>query len=112
MKIRGSTLRFTIPMILLFYTGVMVIIQLGIPNTQDLTEEVIGPPNDPGLDGILGQKWILHIQNEAPNLKPLQDHGKLQVESPVQKKSASKNWQTQCMCTRPIWKQAAGQTQS
>lgn len=90
MKIRGSTLRFTIPMILLFYTGVMVIIQLGIPNTQDLTEEVIGPPNDPGLDGILGQKWILHIQNEAPNLKPLQDHGKLQVESPVQKKSAFK----------------------
>lgn len=90
MKIRGSRLRITIPMILLFYTGVMLIIQLGIPNTQDLEDEVIVPPNDPKLDGILGQKWILHIQQEAPNVKMSQDQVRVHSDTPVKKKSVFK----------------------
>lgn len=93
MKLRSTTLRFTIPIILLLYTGVMLLIQLGIPNTADLMEEIIVPPNDPDLDGILGQKWILHIQKEAQHLKVDADHpdqGKIHNETPVKKKSVFK----------------------
>lgn len=68
----------------------MLLIQVGIPYTKDPEEEVIVPPNDPGMDGILGQKWIFHIQKEAPQLKIPQDHGKIHSDLPIKKKSAFK----------------------